>query len=176
MIGDERRMMLWTDRRIIFLNFYETIAQILSQLIWKCSCSFVVDRDQTILNLTVFHQSGKKEINLFSRFNRRIRSCRVFFSPEFVEIVARCEFMQVAGSCCSWWLEIAFVVKPNRISRLPRYLELFWTPRTTPTRERTRRDRLKPVLRKPRPIISVYRAQSSRSFIVFTDCWRRSRR
>lgn len=36
--------------------------------------------------------------------------------------------------------------------------------------ERTRRDLLKPVLQKPRPIISVYRAQSSCSFIVFTDC------
>lgn len=136
--------------------------------------AFLVNRDRTIPDPMASDQRNR-EINLFSHFNRRIRRLGGLFRLNSSKH-ARCEVMPVTRPCCSWWLEIAFVVKPNRISRLPRYLELFWTPRTTLSREPTRRDWLKPVLRKPRPIISVYGAQSNRSFIVFTDCWRRFRR
>ena len=79
------------------------------------------------------------------------------------------EVMQVAGSCCSWWLEIAFVVKPNRISRLPRYLELFWTPRTTSTRERTRRGSVKACIAKASS--NYQRLQGSKQSLLYCVYW-----
>lgn len=133
---------------------------------------FPIERNYTIPDPTV-SCSLYKEIDLLVFQTRWISGLGCFLRSWKRASVG---VMQVDGPCCSPWLEIAFVVKPNRVSRLPRYLELFWTPRTRSTQERTRRDRLKPVLRKPRPIISVYGPQSSRSFIVFTDCWRRLRR
>lgn len=38
--------------------------------------------------------------------------------------------MRFSLSVVYQWLEIALVVKPNRVSRLSRYPELFWTPRS----------------------------------------------